>query len=124
MIDAAEGMPSYEHPRAGAPCDGSVSSIRDDARIIHALAMNSAQAPVISCSPCPRDAGSLMLEISKLTRTTDGSPEILDQDEARRALERLPPSVSFTEFRDIGVYTETRSAIGNFSLIVTLGSED
>jgi len=126
MIDAAEGIgPSEQvHRRSGALCDGSVSSVGEDARIVQALTMNSAGAPVITCSPCPREAATLMLEISRLTRTTDGSPDILEQGEAKRAFERLPPSVSFTEFKDIGIYTETRSAIGNLSLIVTLGSGD
>jgi hypothetical protein len=66
------------------------------------------------------DAGRLLLAISRLTRVTDGSLELLDRDSARKALDRLPPSISFTEFRDYGVYTESRSAVGNFSAIASL----
>ena len=126
MVDAGNGDMPYDqgHPRTETGCYGSVSSVGDDTRILQALNMGSPRAPVISCGPCPEEAGSLMLMLSKLTRTTDGSPEILERDDARRALDRLPPSVSFTEFREIGVYTETRSAVGNLSLIASLGSGD
>lgn len=126
LIDAGIGNVGSDRIDSGTKtlCYGSVGSIGDDARIMLALNNNAAQAPIITCSPCPQDAGSLLLEISRLTRTTDGSAEILERDDAKRAFERLPPSVSFTEFRDIGVYTETRSAIGNLSLIVSLGSDD
>jgi hypothetical protein len=126
MIDARDGLTDFgqSRPPGRTGCYGSASSVGEDGAVMQALTLNSAQAPVIMCSPCPEDAGILMLEISRLTRTTDGSPEILQSDEARRAFERLPPSVSVTEFKDIGVYTETRSAIGNLSLIVTLGSDE
>ena len=124
MIDAREGSTAYEksHP-AGLTVCGSAASIGDDARITQALSVSLTGAPLITCSPCPDDAARLMLEISVLTRTTDGSPEILEREEARRAFDSLPPSVSVTEFKDIGVYTETRSAIGNLGLIVTLNSD-
>ena len=32
----------------------------------------------------------------------------------------LPPSAGFTEFRDYGIYNETRSAIGNFAMLTAL----
>jgi hypothetical protein len=66
------------------------------------------------------DAGKLMLALSKLTRVTDGAPELLESDAVRKALGGLPRSVSFTEFRDYGVMTETRSAVGNFGAIGSL----
>jgi hypothetical protein len=66
-----------------------------------------------------------MLAISKLTRVTDGSRELLEQESVRAALDRVPPRVSFTEFRASGIYTETRSAVGNFGLVASLfGGED
>jgi hypothetical protein len=126
IIDARDGLTDFEqsHPPGRTQCYGSASSIGEDEIVMRAVTSNSSQAPLITCSPCPEEAGNLMLEISRLTRTTDGSPEILQRDEARRAFERLPPSVSVTQFKDIGVYTETRSAIGNLSLIVTLDSDE
>lgn len=66
------------------------------------------------------DAGRLLLALSKLTRVTDGSLELLDQESARKALDRLIRSTAYTEFRDYGVYTESHSAVGNLSLIGTL----
>jgi len=42
------------------------------------------------------------------------------ENSARKALDRLPPSISFTEFRDYGIYIQTRSAVGNFSAIASL----
>jgi hypothetical protein len=125
MIDTETGDTSHDeiHPGSKPLCYGSASSIGDDRRLMLALNQNRALAPLITCSPCPEEAGRFMLEISKLTRTTDGSAEVLERDQVKRAFERLPPSVSITEFRDVGVYTETRSAIGNLSYIVSL-SED
>jgi len=70
------------------------------------------------------DAGELVLAISKLTRVTDGSRNLLEKDEARRALDRLPPAVSFTEFRSYGIITESKSAVGNFSLLASLVAGD
>jgi len=126
MIDARDGARPFDqsHPGGLTLCNGSAGSVGQDQALMRALNVISTGAPIITCNPCPEDAARLMLAISTLTRTTDGSPEILERDEARRAVERLPASVSVTEFRDIGVYTETRSAIGNLGLIVTLGSED
>jgi hypothetical protein len=63
------------------------------------------------------EAGKLMLVLSKVTRVTDGAPELLESDAMHKALGELPRSVSFTEFRDYGVITETRSAVGNFGAI-------
>ena len=76
--------------------------------------------PIVTHRPESNDAGRLMLGISKLTRVTDGSPQLLESGAVRAAAERLPPSVSSTEFRDYGIYSETRSAVGNFSLLVSL----
>ena len=64
-----------------------------------------------------------MLGISKLTRVTDGSPRLLESEAVRVAIDRLPSTMSTTEFRDYGVYSETSSAVGNFSLLASLFSD-
>ncbi len=83
-------------------------------------------APIITYRPEGDDAGRLMLGISKLTRVTDGSPQLLLDDEVRAAVDRLPAAVRSTSFRDYGIYSETRSAVGNFSALVSLfdGGDD
>jgi hypothetical protein len=100
-------------------------SMANDERLKDAIAKRPASASIISYRPETSDAGELMLAISKLTRVTDGSRELLEQDAVRAALDRVPPRVSFTEFRGSGIYTETRSAVGNFSLVASLfGGEE
>jgi hypothetical protein len=91
--------------------------IDGDQRLKQALSVN---APIVSYRPRVEDAGKLLLAVSKLMRVTDGSPELLDRETARRALDRLPASISFTEFRGSGVYTESHSAVGNFGSIASL----
>ena len=98
--------------------------IANDARLKDSIAKRPAGASIISYRPETEDAGELLLAISKLTRVTDGSPEILGQSSMRAALDRVPPKVSFTEFRRSGIYTETRSAVGNFGLIASLVGGD
>jgi hypothetical protein len=96
-----------------------------DERLIQVLRARPANASITHYRVRVEDAGKLMLAISKLTRVTDGSPELLDRDSARKALERFPRSISFTEFRNYGVYTQTHSAVGSFSLIgALLGTGD
>ena len=96
------------------------SSIASDERLRQAIANRPAGASIISCRPEATEAGELVLAISKLSRVTDGSRDLLERDEARRALDGLPPAVSFTEFRSYGIRTETQSAVGNFSLLASL----
>ncbi len=91
-----------------------------DERLRQVMSTRPANASIIYYRVRVEDAGRLLLAISRLTRATDGSLELLDRDSARKALDRLPPSISFTEFRDYGVYTQTRSAVGNFSVIGSL----
>jgi hypothetical protein len=91
-----------------------------DERLRQALRARPENASITHYRARVEDAGKLMLAISKLTRVTDGSPELLDRDSARKALERFPRSISFTEFRDYGVYTQTHSAVGSLSLIGAL----
>lgn len=81
------------------------------------LATRPANASVISYRPRVESAGKLLLAISQLMRVTDGSPELLEGDKARKALDRLPRSNSSTEFRSYGAYTESHSAIGNLSFV-------
>jgi hypothetical protein len=76
--------------------------------------------PIVTFRPENYDAGRLMLGISKLTLVTDGSPRLLESDPVRAAIKRLPPTVRTTEFREYGVYSETRSAVGNFSVLASL----
>jgi hypothetical protein len=91
-----------------------------DERIRQVISSRPPNASIISYRVRVEDAGRLLLAISRLTRVTDGSPELLERESARKALDRLPPSISFTEFRDYGVYTQTRSAVGNFGVIGSL----
>jgi hypothetical protein len=90
-----------------------------DQRLREIIAKRSSNASIISYRPRPEAAGRFLLGISKLMRVTDGSPELLERDSARRAIEKLPPANSYTEFRDTGIFVESHSAVGNFG---TLGS--
>ncbi len=91
-----------------------------DERLKEALATRPPNASIVYYRGRVDDAGRFLLAISKLTRVTDGSQELLDRDSAHNALDRLPGSVSFTEFRDYGVYTQTHSAVGNFGALAAL----
>jgi hypothetical protein len=95
-----------------------------DPRLKQALAGRPADAAIVHHRTRVEDAGKLLLAISKLTRVTDGSPELLERDSARKALERLAPSISFTEFRDYGIYTQAHSAVGNLGIIGSLFEDD
>lgn len=95
-----------------------------DLRFKQILASRPADASIVSYRSRVDEAGKLFLAISKLTRATDGSPELLERDSAREALNRLPRSNSFTEFRGSGIYIETHSAVGNFSVLGSLFGEE
>ncbi len=95
-----------------------------DERFQKALTGRTNAAAMISCRPDSADAGGMMLAISKLTRVTDGSLELLEQPAVKNALGKLVPSISSTEFRGQGVYTQTRSSVGSFSLIASLIGND
>jgi len=95
-----------------------------DQKLKELLSIRPADASIVSYRPRAEDAGKLLLVISQLTRATDGSPDLLNGDPARKALDRLPGSISFTTFRDYGVFIETRSAVGNLSAIAGLISTD
>jgi len=88
-----------------------------DVRLKRVLESRPSNVSILQYRTRVDDAGELLLAISKLTRVTDGSRELLDRDTARQALDRLPRSTSLTEFRDYGVYTHVHSAVGNLSLL-------
>ena len=91
-----------------------------DERLQTAIGLRPQGTAIVSLKPDDRRAGELLLGVSRLTRVTDGSPELLEQERVRKAMSALPPSAGFTEFRDYGIYNETRSAIGNFGLLTAL----
>jgi hypothetical protein len=95
-----------------------------DQRLQELLSTRPPDASIVSYRPRAEDAGKLLLAISQLTRATDGSPDLLNEEPARKAVDRLPRSISFTEFRDYGVYVETRSAVGNLRAITGLIATD
>lgn len=94
--------------------------IAADERLTAAIGLRPPGASVVSLKTDARRAADLLLGVSRLTRVTDGSRELLEQDAVRKALDRLPPAAGFTEFRAYGIYSETRSALGNFSLLTAL----
>jgi hypothetical protein len=71
-------------------------------------------ASILSYEDDGEKTAKLILAISKLTRVTDGSQELLAQENVQKALGRLPRLQSYTVFRDTGVYSETYSAAGLF----------
>ncbi|MEW6126571.1 MAG: DUF3352 domain-containing protein [Acidobacteriota bacterium] len=89
-------------------------SIEKDEQVKSAFANAPRFASVLSFEDDSLKTAKMLLAISKLTRVTDGAPEILERGEVRASLERLPKLQSYTVFRDAGVYAETRSAIGVF----------
>lgn len=95
----------------------SGDTIARDKTLAEALRPGEARASIISYEPDSTEAGEMMLSVSKMTRTTDGSPDLLERAEVREAMDRLPPSISFTSFQGAGVYTEVRSAVGSFGLL-------
>jgi len=100
--------------------NGNQDGLDGDTRFKKTLATRPADASVVSYRSRVDGSGKLLLAISKLMRVTDGSQELLERDSAREALNRLPRSDSITEFRSSGVYIETHSAVGNFSLLGSL----
>jgi hypothetical protein len=107
-----------------AEAHSSGAGIDRDKRLMGNLSKRPAGTSVISYRPQVQDAGPFLLAISKLTRVTDGSRELLERDSVRRAIERLPRSVSYTQFRDYGVYVEAKSAVGSFALLNSLVKPD
>lgn len=87
-------------------------TVADDAKVTTALQSLPTTASIYGYEADEREAAAMMLAISKLTRVTDGAQELLDSDRLRQAIGRLPGSASYTEFRDYGIYSQSRSALG------------
>ncbi|HSF23395.1 MAG TPA: DUF3352 domain-containing protein, partial [Blastocatellia bacterium] len=102
------------------------TALGTEERFRTALSNYSGVGPLLTYRPEGDDASRLMLGISKLTRVTDGSPQLLEHEAVRAAVDRLPPAVTSTSFRDYGIYSETRSAVGRFSVLASLfgGNDD
>ena len=98
--------------------NGSV--LGKDEKLKKALANRPPGCSVISFKRAERDTGETLLLIGRLTRVNDGSEELLDMENVKAALGRLPYSVSFTVFNSKGVLTESHSAMGNYGLIGSL----
>jgi len=107
-----------------AETHSSGTGIDRDKLLMEILSKRPAETSVISYRPQVQDAGPFLLAISKLTRVTDGSRDLIERDSVRRAIERLPRSASYTEFRDYGVYVEVKSAVGSFTLLNSLVKPD
>lgn len=98
----------------GLIIDARGKGLASNDRVNRLLRERPRSATVISFRASAEDAATMMLAVSELVRATDGSRDILDRPQIRAVIDRLPPTMSFTDFREYGVYTETRSAIGNF----------
>ena len=83
-----------------------------------------AGASMLSYSSKNTGAGELMLALSKVLRVSDGSREILERQQVRDVVNRLPRSASFTEVRDSGIYIEEHSAVGSFRRLSALVGND
>ena len=92
-------------------------SARHDAKITAALQALPLDSSVVSYDADAREAAEMMLTISRLTRVTDGSPELLEREPMQKAILQLPITVSHTQFRESGIYIETHSAVGVFKRI-------
>ncbi|HQR39302.1 MAG TPA: hypothetical protein PLF26_12995 [Blastocatellia bacterium] len=71
----------------------------------------------------PQEAAELLVALSGAVRATDGSADLAERPDIRDAARALAPTISRSELRNGGVYTETTSAVGNFSYLTTLLSD-
>ena len=99
--------------------EASNSGLNNDERLSKVLTNPPATATIISYRPEVTDAADMMKAVAALTRSGP-----TDEAALEAALDRLPPSLSFTEFRDYGIITESRSAVGNFGLISSFAGRD
>ncbi len=67
---------------------------------------------------------ALSLAIVKLSHSGDATPARLNDPALRKVIDAQPPAVGKTELRNDGLYTETRSAAGNFALFAALVGPD
>ncbi len=80
----------------------------------------NAQACLLSAGAEKEAVGDFFLAISHLLRTTDGNPEILNNDLIKSSIEQLPPITSVGEFVEEGLMVETTSSLGSFTLLSAL----
>jgi hypothetical protein len=97
---------------ADAQANGRTSA--QDEQINAVFSSAPKEASVVSYEADEKRSATMMLAISKLTRVTDGSADLLEQREVHNAMGRLPKLQSYTVFRSTGVYSETHSAVGIF----------
>lgn len=83
-------------------------------------------APVISFSikNDREELELLTLAIAKISHSGDATPARLQDPAVRKVIDGQPPGIGKTELRDTGLYTETRSAAGNFALFAALIGPD
>jgi hypothetical protein len=91
-------------------------SISNDSAVREDFKSHSAKSVIQSYDPNQTDTGDAMLKVATLLRVSDGNPEVLNRPEIHAVLQQTAPLVSFTTLNDIGVYTESRSALGRFIL--------
>jgi hypothetical protein len=96
---------------------GTRESAATEPRVVTPLYQFLTGASIVSYEADAKQTGEMMLAMSKLTRVTDGSRELLEKELMQKAFSRLPYATSFTSFRDSGVFTQTISAVGIFKRI-------
>jgi hypothetical protein len=106
--------------KASIDAQASGAGLTTDERFRDAFANRPGNAAILTYRPESESAARLLLAISKLTRVTDGSPRLLESDGMRKAIGRLPATLSTTEFREYGVYSQTKSSVGSFGLLASL----
>ena len=67
-----------------------------------------------------RDAAELLFALSVAMRTSDGAPETLEREEVKTARAGIPRATSRWDLRDGALVVETRSAVGNLSILTSL----
>jgi hypothetical protein len=98
----------------------SQASAATQPRVVKPFSLPPNDPAILSYEADEKKTGEMMLVISKLTRVTDGSRELLEKEPMQKAFSRLPYATSFTSFRDSGVFTQTISAVGIFKHISDL----
>lgn len=87
-------------------------------------AADNAQISSFSLKSDREELEALALAIVKLSHSGDATSARLNDPALRKVIDRQPPAVGKTELRDTGLYTETRSAAGNFALFAALVGAD
>ncbi|HZS45162.1 MAG TPA: DUF3352 domain-containing protein [Blastocatellia bacterium] len=96
------------------------SNLSNNAVVRNEIQSRPSQAIMESYEPNQAETADLMLKISSLLRVSDGNPEVLNRPEVHNAVQETPSLVSYTTITEPGIYTETRSALGRFTLLSTL----